>query len=120
MIIELFCSKTSRGLWSHFVEAHTPMCLDYRLFSLSPTSCLLSLIKELKLKGFKRGVETRRIAAAVMQVTQVVATEVRIVALGPEGLGWRDALEAQALQTQFFPNLLPLFLLCFSLAFNTI
>lgn len=41
--------------------------------------------------------ETRRIAAAVMQVTQVVATEVRIVALGPEGLGWRDALEAQAL-----------------------
>lgn len=69
----------------------------FRLFSLSPTSCLLSLIKELKRKGFKRGVETRRIAAAVMQVTQVVATEVRIVALGPEGLGWRDALEAQAL-----------------------
>lgn len=41
--------------------------------------------------------ETRRRAAAVMQVPQVVVNEVRVVALGPEGLGWRDALEVQAL-----------------------
>lgn len=63
--------------------------------------------------------EARRIATAVLPVTQVVVTEVRVVALGPEELGWRDALEVQALYTQFFPNLLSPFLLCFSLAFNT-
>ena len=49
----------------------------FRLFSLSPTSFLLSLIKEIKLKGFKKGVETRKITTAVMPVTQVVVTQVR-------------------------------------------
>lgn len=49
----------------------------FRLFSLSPTYFLLSLIKEIKLKGFKKGVETRKITTAVMPVTQVVVTQVR-------------------------------------------
>ena len=61
-----------QGLMVSFCKS-TLSCV-FRLFSLSPTSFLLSLIKEIKLKGFKKGVETRKITTAVMPVTQVVVT----------------------------------------------